>query len=92
MATSETKIEEKEKQPSNRLKKLAEKNAAAFAGGGTERVQCQHASGKMTARERIDFLLDDGAFKEIDRLKKHRSLDFEMENQHYPGQGAPGEP
>ena len=42
----------------------------------------------MTARERIDFLLDDGTFEEIDRLKKHRSLAFGMENQHYPGDGV----
>ena len=88
MATSESKIEEKGKQPSEGLKKLAEKNEAAFAGGGSERVERQHASGKMTARERIDFLLDDGTFQEIDRLKKHRSLDFGMENQNYPGDGV----
>jgi propionyl-CoA carboxylase beta chain len=88
MATSESKIEEKEKQPGDGLRKLAEKNAAAFAGGGSERIERQHASGKMTARERIDFLLDDGTFEEIDRLKKHRSLDFGMENQLYPGDGV----
>src|SRR6266404_5291329 len=88
MATAESKIEEKEKQPSDGLKKLAEKNEAAFAGGGRERIERQHAGGKMTARERIDFLLDDGTFEEIDRLKKHRSLDFGMENQHYPGDGV----
>ena len=87
MATSESKIEEKEKQRDG-LKKLEEKNAAALAGGGAERVERQHASGKMTARERIDFLLDDGTFEEVDRLKKHRSRDFGMEKQHYPGDGV----
>src|SRR5437660_6633882 len=87
MATSESKIEEKEKKRDG-LKKLAEKNAAAFAGGGGERIERQHAGGKLTARERIDFLLDDGTFEEIDRLKKHRSLDFGLENQHYPGDGV----
>jgi propionyl-CoA carboxylase beta chain len=86
MATSESKIEEKPL--TDGLKKLAEKNAAAFAGGGSERIERQHASGKMTARERVEFLLDDGTFEEFDRFKKHRSLDFGMENQHYPGDGV----
>jgi propionyl-CoA carboxylase beta chain len=86
MATSESKIEEK---PLNDgLKKLAEKNAAALGGGGSERIERQHASGKMTARERVEFLLDDGTFEEFDRLKKHRCLDFGTENQHYPGDGV----
>ena len=86
MATSESKIEEKPLTDGS--KKLAEKNAAAFSGGGSERIERQHASGKMTARERVEFLLDDGTFEEFDRLKKHRSLDFGMENQHYPGDGV----
>ncbi len=86
MATSESKIEEKP--VTDGLKKLAEKDAAAFAGGGSERIERQHASGKMTARERVEFLLDDGTFEEFDRFKKHRSLDFGLENQHYPGDGV----
>ena len=86
MATSEGKIEVKEK--SDGLKKLAEKNTAALAGGGGERIERQHASGKMTARERIEFLLDDGTFEEFDRFKKHRSQDFGMQDQQYPGDGV----
>jgi len=86
MATSESKIEEKP--ASAGLNKLAEKDAAAFAGGGSERIERQHASGKMTARERVEFLLDDGTFEEFDRFKKHRSRDFGMENQQYPGDGV----
>ncbi len=86
MATSESKIEEKP--VSDGLKKLAEKDASAFAGGGSKRIERQHASGKMTARERVEFLLDDGTFEEFDRFKRHRSLDFGMENQHYPGDGV----
>src|SRR5262245_45960884 len=86
MATSESRIEDKS--PAGGLTKLAEKNAAAFAGGGSERVERQHASGKMSARERIEFLLDDGTFEEFDRLKKHRSRDFGMEDQQYPGDGV----
>ncbi|HSB10015.1 MAG TPA: carboxyl transferase domain-containing protein [Blastocatellia bacterium] len=85
MATSESKIEDK---PGDGLRKLAERNAAALAGGGGERIERQHASGKMTARERIEFLLDDGTFEEFDRFKKHRSRDFGMENQQYPGDGV----
>jgi len=62
MATSEKRIDE-ENSAEDGLQKLAERNAAAFAGGGTERVERQHAAGKMTARERVEFLLDDGTFE-----------------------------
>ena len=71
----------------NKLKLLNEKNAAAEAGGGEERIKRQHADGKMTARERIEFLLDDGTFEEFDKLVTHRSRDFGMETQLYPGDG-----
>jgi propionyl-CoA carboxylase beta subunit len=84
MATSESKIDEK----SEGMRRLEERDAAAFAGGGAERIERQHGSGKMTARERIDFLLDDGTFEEFDRFKLHRSRDFGMENQQYPGDGV----
>src|ERR1041384_80036 len=87
MATSESKIESKQKSASG-LDRLAENNKVALAGGGPERIERQHASGKMTARERIEFLLDEGTFEEIDRFKKHRCLDFGMESQHYPGDGV----
>ena len=86
MATSESKIDEKP--GTTGLQKLNEKNAAAFEGGGAERIERQHATGKMTARERIEFLLDEGTFEELDRFKKHRSLDFGMANQQYPGDGV----
>ena len=71
----------------NKLKLLQEKNDAAEAGGGEERIKRQHADGKMTARERIEFLLDDGTFEEFDKLKSHRCLDFGMEAQQFPGDG-----
>src|SRR5438105_11860523 len=86
MATSEGKIEVTDE--TDGLKTLAEKNAAAMAGGGAARIERQHAAGKMTARERIEFLLDDGTFEEVDRFKKHRCLDFGMENQQVPGDGV----
>jgi propionyl-CoA carboxylase beta chain len=86
MAISEEKIDATE--TVDGLKKLAEKNAAALLGGGAERVKRQHAAGKLTARERLEFLLDDGTFEEFDRFKKHRCMDFDMQEQHYPGDGV----
>jgi propionyl-CoA carboxylase beta chain len=84
MATSEKKIEIKH----DGLQRLEEMNAAAFASGGADRIEKHHAQGKMTARERIDFLLDDGTFEEFDRFKKHRCQDFGMQEQQYPGDGV----
>src|ERR1051325_2550576 len=86
MATSEGKLEQGAEAAG--LKRLAERNAAAASGGGGERIERQHASGKMTARERVEFLLDDGTFEEFDRFKKHRCLDFGMQDQQYPGDGV----
>ncbi|HKX28186.1 MAG TPA: carboxyl transferase domain-containing protein [Blastocatellia bacterium] len=71
----------------DKLKLLRERNQAAAAGGGGERIQRQHAEGKMTARERIEFLLDEGTFEEFDKLKTHRCLDFGMQQQQPPGDG-----
>jgi propionyl-CoA carboxylase beta chain len=71
----------------NKLQLLREKNSKAQAGGGEERIKRQHSEGKMTARERIEFLLDDGTFEEFDKLKSHRCLDFGMQTQEYPGDG-----
>jgi propionyl-CoA carboxylase beta chain len=86
MATSEGKLEEKTVEEN--LEKLARKNEAALQGGGAERIRRQHEAGKMTARERVEFLLDDGSFEEFDRFKKHRCLDFQMQDQQYPGDGV----
>ena len=71
----------------NKFQLLREKNQAAEAGGGAARITRQHADGKMTARERVEFLLDDGTFEEFDKLKMHRCLDFGMEEQQFPGDG-----
>ncbi len=70
-----------------KLKLLEEKNVAAESGGGSDRITRQHSEGKMTARERIEFLLDDGTFEEFDKLKTHRCQDFGMQSQMYPGDG-----
>ncbi len=57
-------------------------------GGGPERIEKQHEAGKLTARERLDLLLDPGSFDEVDRLVEHRCQDFGMEKQRYPGDGV----
>jgi propionyl-CoA carboxylase beta chain len=57
-------------------------------GGGVQRVEKQHATGKLTARERIEFLLDDDSFQEFDKLVVHRSRDFGLDQQIYPGDGV----
>jgi len=71
----------------NKLERLREKNEAAGVGGGAQRIARQHEEGKMTARERIEFLLDDGTFEEFDKLKTHRCEDFGLASQQYPGDG-----
>src|SRR5690349_7919178 len=86
MATVEEMLEDDNRSPKTERFRL--KNRDAVQGGGQERVARQHAAGKLTARERVDFLLDDGTFEEFDRLKKHRCLDFGMQDQQYPGDGV----
>ncbi len=70
------------------LEKLEQKNVQAMEAGGANRIQKQHEAGKLTARERIDILLDKGSFVEIDRFKAHRCNDFGMEEQKFPGDGV----
>src|SRR5215470_16855635 len=60
----------------------------AEEGGGKERLERQHAEGKLTARERVEILLDDGTFEELDKLVEHRCLDFGMAEQKVPGDGV----
>jgi propionyl-CoA carboxylase beta chain len=67
---------------------LREKARRAEEGGGVERVQRQHAEGKLTARERVELLLDEGSFEELDKLVEHRCLDFGMADQKVPGDGV----
>lgn len=62
-------------------------NQQAEVGGGTERVEKQHSSGKKTARERIEMLLDPGTFHEIDKMVTHRATDFGIDKQKIPGDG-----
>jgi propionyl-CoA carboxylase beta chain len=76
------------KQSKSRLDVLRERSAQAEQGGGVARVEKQHEAGKMTARERIEFLLDEGTFEEFDKLVVHRSKDFGLDKQLYPGDGV----
>src|SRR2546430_9066449 len=76
------------KQSKSKLDRLKERSLKAEAGGGAERVEKQHAANKMTARERIEFLLDDDSFEEFDKLVVHRSRDFGLDQQLYPGDGV----
>jgi propionyl-CoA carboxylase beta chain len=70
------------------IKRLEEKRAAAELGGGQRRIDGQHKKGKLTARERIELLLDPGMFEEWDMFVEHRCHDFEMDNQSIPGDGV----
>src|SRR6185503_13160421 len=72
---------------SDRLEELRRRHARAEAGGGDERRERQHAEGKLSARERIDLLLDEGTFVETDKLVRHRSNDFGMADQMVDGDG-----
>jgi propionyl-CoA carboxylase beta chain len=67
---------------------LMRRNAEALAGGGPERIEKQHKTGKLTARERIEILLDPGSFVEMDRLRTHRCLNFGMADKIFPGDGV----
>ena len=71
----------------NRLDELRRRHAAAEAGGGAERRERQHREYKLSARERVDLLLDAGTFEEMDKLVQHRCRDFGMDGQEMPGDG-----
>ena len=70
------------------LAELDKNNQQALEGGGADRIKKQHDAGKLTARERIDHLLDPGTFVELDRFKTHRCTDFEMADKKIPGDGV----
>ena len=67
---------------------LKRREELAEVGGGTDRIQKQHQSGKLTARERVDLLMDPGTFVEMDKFVTHRCTDFGMENQKFYGDGV----
>ncbi|WP_446655019.1 acyl-CoA carboxylase subunit beta [Blastomonas sp.] len=70
------------------LEELAARREKAHLGGGTKRIEAQHAKGKLTARERIDVLLDPGSFEEYDMYVEHNCVDFGMQDQVIPGDGV----
>ncbi len=70
------------------LSALEEKKALARLGGGQKRIEKQHAKGKLTARERIELLLDEGSFEELDMLVRHRSTDFGLDKQKFYADGV----
>ncbi|MBZ5526704.1 MAG: acyl-CoA carboxylase subunit beta [Acidobacteriia bacterium] len=71
----------------DRIEELRRLSAEAEAGGGAERREREHKAGKLTARERINLLLDEGSFEELDKFVRHRCVDFGMEEQRPPGDG-----
>ncbi|EKB48592.1 putative propionyl-CoA carboxylase beta chain 5 [Cecembia lonarensis LW9] len=76
--------------PSNKdkIELLQKKNEEALLGGGQKRIAAQHKKGKLTARERIHLLLDEGTFQEIDKFVMHRAKDFGLDKEHYLGDGV----
>jgi acetyl-CoA carboxylase carboxyltransferase component len=72
---------------SEHLARLREMRSRAVLGGGTKRIEQQHARGKLTARERLALLLDEGSFQEFGALATHNVADFGLENQRFPGDG-----
>ncbi|MCJ7503396.1 MAG: methylmalonyl-CoA carboxyltransferase, partial [Acidobacteriia bacterium] len=71
-----------------KLDELRRRNARAEAGGGEERRAREHAEGKLSARERMELLFDEGTFEEIDKLVEHRCQNFGMAEQRIPGDGV----
>src|SRR4028118_1260548 len=67
---------------------LRELRGQAGLGGGSRRIEAQHARGKLTARERLDLLLDPNTFTEIDAFVTHRSTEFGLDKEHYYGDGV----
>src|SRR5881628_24044 len=70
------------------LEQLEKKRAAARLGGGQKRIDAQHGKGKLTARERLELLLDEGTFEEWDMFVEHRCTDFGMADNKIPGDGV----
>ena len=70
------------------IEQLEAKREAARLGGGQRRIDAQHGKGKLTARERLDILLDEDSFEELDMYVEHNCVDFGMDEQHIPGDGV----
>ena len=70
------------------IEELEMRREKARAGGGAKRIETQHKRGKLTARERLSLLLDDGSFEEFDMYVEHRCTEFGMEGNKIPGDGV----
>ena len=71
-----------------KIKELVERRATARMGGGQKRIDAQHQKGKLTARERLSILLDEGSFEEFDMFVRHRCTNFGMEKTRFDGDGV----
>ncbi len=71
-----------------KIAELERRNLVAEGGGGEKRIAAQHAKGKMTARDRVNYLLDNGSFQELDKFVVHRCHDFGMEKKKFLGDGV----
>ena len=71
-----------------KIKELVARRQSARMGGGQKRIDAQHAKGKLTARERLDLLLDKGSFEEFDMFVQHRCTNFDMADTKAPGEGV----
>jgi propionyl-CoA carboxylase beta chain len=72
----------------DKIDRLLQNKEQARQGGGKDRIESQHKKGKLTARERIELLVDEGSFEEVDIFVKHRATDFGLDKQHFPGDGV----
>lgn len=72
----------------NKLDELSQKKEEAKLGGGEQKIKSQHDKGKLTARERIDLLVDEGSFEEVGMFVIHRAKDFGLDKQNFPGDGV----
>lgn len=72
----------------DKIRNLVDRREKALQGGGEKRIEAQHAKGKMTARERLELLLDEGSFEEYDMFVQHRCTNFGMDKQHFDGDGV----
>src|SRR6202171_500320 len=90
MTTSERSPQEPpgSKTTKEKIEELHQLKEAAMLGGGSKRIEAQHKKGKLTARERLDLLLDPGTFNELDMFVTHRSTDFGLDEQRIPGDGV----
>src|SRR5207249_12057984 len=87
LPTSKVSEAQKAPQATDPTAELRRLDAEAEAGGGSERREREHQAGKLTARERIHLLLDEGTFEELDKFVRHRCVDFGIEEQRPAGDG-----